>query len=52
MKNNIIDETVKYSGNEMATKRIYNPRTKAYYEIRQRTTKKGKKGQIKGRWKR
>ena len=31
-------------------KRIYNPVTKKYYEVRQRTTKKGRKGQIKGLW--
>ena len=32
-------------------KRIYNPVTRKYYAIRQRTTKSGKKGQIKGLWK-
>ncbi len=32
-------------------KRIYNPVTRKYYELRQRTTKVGKKGQIKGLWK-
>ena len=32
-------------------KRVYNPYTKKYYELRQRTTEKGKKGQIKGLWK-
>lgn len=32
-------------------KRLHNPKTKSYYEIRQRTTKYGKKGQIKGKWK-
>ncbi len=32
-------------------KRIYNPVTKKYYEIRQRTTSKGRAGQIKGLWK-
>lgn len=32
-------------------KRVYNPRTGKYYEIRQRTVKGGKKGQIKGLWK-
>jgi hypothetical protein len=31
-------------------KRIYNPVTGKYYEVRQRTTKIGKKGQIKGLW--
>ena len=36
----------------MAKKRIYNPKTGTYYAIRQRTTKKGKKGQIIGKWKR
>ncbi|VVB94068.1 Uncharacterised protein [uncultured archaeon] len=32
-------------------KRIYNPVTDTYYEIRQRTTEYGKKGEIKGTWK-
>ena len=32
-------------------KRIYNPVTGKYYELRQRTTKAGRKGQIKGLWK-
>jgi hypothetical protein len=32
-------------------KRVYNPYTKKYYELRKKTTKKGKKGQIKGLWK-
>jgi len=31
-------------------KRIYNPVTKKYYAVRQRTTKKGRRGQIKGLW--
>jgi len=31
-------------------KRIYNPVTGKYYSVRQRTTKKGKKGQIIGLW--
>ncbi len=31
-------------------KRIYNPVTKKYYSIRQRTTKYGRAGQIKGLW--
>lgn len=30
---------------------IYNPVTGTYYEIRQRNTKYGKKGEIKGKWK-
>lgn len=34
----------------MAKKRILNPKTGKYLAIRQRTTKKGKKGQIKGKW--
>jgi hypothetical protein len=34
----------------MAEKRIHNPKTGSYYKIRERTTKKGKKGQIMGRW--
>lgn len=32
----------------MATKRIHNPKTGKYYKLRQRTTSKGKKGQIMG----
>ena len=32
-------------------KRIHNETTHSYYEIRQRTTKYGRKGQIKGKWK-
>ena len=32
-------------------KRIYNPYTKTYYSIRLRSSKKGKKGTIKGKWK-
>jgi hypothetical protein len=32
-------------------KRIYNPVTGKYYEVRQRTTKYGRAGQIKGLWK-
>jgi len=35
---------------EALKRKIYNPKTGKYYEIRQRTTKKGKKGQIKGLW--
>jgi len=35
----------------MAKKRIYNPYTGKYYELRQRTTRKGQRGQIKGLWK-
>jgi len=31
-------------------KRIYNPVTGKYYAIRQKTTKYGKAGQIKGLW--
>jgi len=31
-------------------KRIYNPVTGKYYELRQRTTESGRKGQIKGLW--
>lgn len=30
------------------SKRIHNPKTGKYYKVRQRTTKKGKKGQITG----
>jgi len=32
-------------------RRIYNPKTKTYYVLRQRSTSKGKKGTIMGKWK-
>ena len=32
-------------------KRIYNPVTKKYYEVRQKSSKHGKSGEIKGLWK-
>jgi len=32
-------------------KRIYNPWTKTFYSIRQRSSVRGKKGTIKGKWK-
>jgi hypothetical protein len=32
-------------------KRIYNPVTGKYYEVRQRSSKHGKAGEIKGLWK-
>lgn len=35
----------------MNQKRIHNPATHKYYEIRQRTTEHGHKGQIKGLYK-
>ena len=35
----------------MAKKRIYNPVTKRYYELRTKTSKTGRRGQIKGLWK-
>ncbi len=35
----------------MPKKRIYNPRTKKYYRIAQRSGKKHRKGQIMGKWK-
>jgi hypothetical protein len=31
-------------------KRIYNPLTGKYYELRQRNTEYGKKGEIRGLW--
>ncbi len=34
----------------MAKERIHNPETHSDYRIRQRTTKKGKKGQIMGKY--
>ena len=33
-----------------AKKRIYNPVTERYYEIRQNSSKYGRPGQIKGLW--
>jgi len=38
-------------GKESKVKRIYNPVTRRYYVLRRRTTKGGRKGQIKGLWK-
>jgi hypothetical protein len=35
----------------MATKRIHNPVTGKYYELRQRSSVNGEAGQIKGLWK-
>jgi len=35
----------------MVKKRIHNPTTGKYYQIRQRTTSEGKKGQICGTYK-
>jgi hypothetical protein len=35
---------------EKKKKRIYNPVTGKYYEVRQRSSKHGKPGQIKGLW--
>lgn len=34
----------------MAAKRIHNPVTGKYYELRQRSTVNGEAGQIKGLW--
>jgi hypothetical protein len=52
MKKDILNEPVSNNENNMAAKkRIYNPVTETYYEIRQRTTEYGKKGEIKGTWK-
>jgi hypothetical protein len=31
-------------------KRVYNPITKKYYQVRQKSSKSGKSGQIKGLW--
>lgn len=31
-------------------KRIHNKKSHSYLKLRQRTTKNGKKGQIKGKW--
>lgn len=35
----------------MQKKRIHNTKTKTYLKRRQRTTKNGNRGQIKGKWK-
>ena len=35
----------------MAKKRIYNPKTRKYYKLRERTTLYGKKGEILGSYK-
>jgi len=35
---------------EAKKKRIHNPVTGKYYEVRQKTSKSGKAGQIKGLW--
>jgi hypothetical protein len=54
MENNNKDINNSITEGEMATKkkkRIYNPVTGKYYEVRQKSTKKGQKGQIKGLWK-
>ncbi len=50
---NITIETIEDIESKMPQpkKRIYNPVTDTYYEIRQRTTEYGKKGEIKGTWK-
>ena len=31
-------------------KRIYNPKTKKWYNVRERSSKHGKRGEIKGLW--
>jgi hypothetical protein len=48
----IIDEQQENDGMSPATakKRIYNPVTGKYYELRERTSKGGIAGQIKGLW--
>jgi hypothetical protein len=55
-ENNKINENdIEIEDGELVTqkkrKRIYNPYTGKYYELRRRTTTKGTKGQIKGLWK-
>lgn len=32
-------------------KRLYNPTTKSYYKVRERTTSRGQKGTIMSKWK-
>jgi|GEM_PF-2749497 hypothetical protein len=50
LKNNSNTETYYGSVIGMAEKRVHNPQTGSSYKIREKTTKKGKKGQIMGRW--
>jgi hypothetical protein len=45
-----IEENIE-ENTDMTDRRIHNPKTGRYYKIRERTTKKGKKGQIMGNWK-
>lgn len=49
-ENAIIADDLVGGGIRMAKKRIFNPVTGHYYEIRQKSSKHGKKGQIKGLW--
>jgi len=50
-KNSLSDanELENADSGEMAKKGIYNSKTRTDYALRQRTTKKGKKGQITGK---
>ena len=58
-KNKLIEENNKSDekdteleqGKDMAKKRIYNPKTRKYYKLRERTTSRGYKGEIMGKWK-
>lgn len=50
----MINKVGKTEGDELPKtkrKRIYNPWTRTYYSVRQRSSVKGKKGTIKGKWK-
>ncbi len=51
MKRDITNEPLSINEDDMATKkRIYNPVTGKYYEVRQRSSKYGEAGEIKGLW--
>ncbi len=52
-ENNKLDDDNIISEENMSKtrKRIYNPITKKYYQLRQKTTSRGKRGEIKGLWK-
>lgn len=45
----LICEVNKMTGKKKP-RRIYNPVTGKYYEVRQKTTTEGRRGQIKGLW--
>ncbi|MCZ7382771.1 MAG: hypothetical protein O8C64_14530 [Candidatus Methanoperedens sp.] len=50
MVKNITNEPICNNEDNMVAKRIYNPVTGKYYEVRQRSSKYGEAGEIKGLW--